>query len=432
MKVHKYRADILPAFLLLLIEILYFVFGVNTRNIFELYLLQTASIAIQSLLTRMLLLLLNLSLVYFILTEKISDTKDNYYNYRKFVLRIIVLRLLIDLVSTLAICTVFSFVVQILLNTIYIIFLFIIAEQQISNEKSIQKLHKRQISSAGVVLLIMVMYIIFRLRYNNQITDEANYLTNRFSTDIPDTLFTNRNFNNDIITALYFFIISILLYYFSFKHCSIKCNNTIPITLVRCFLSLLLCVFLIIIKSWFFPYGIISRISFNKSNIVTYSNNKDFNINHIECSIYRVSTDGMEQKCYSNYKVLLMYGNKVISRFDRFIMDEKDDFIKLQDDIYIYNTQAILFIENNQPMVVLTKDISSLEQNAKLTEVLKKVLELGRFDDLEYSFDYMYKYSPESLKEILNQYSCEDYIDKNKNIDSEYIRKFMRYALQKN
>ena len=100
-------------------------------------------------------------------------------------------------------------------------------------------------------------------------------------------------------------------------------------------------------------------------------------------------------------------------------------------NIYVYNTQAVLFIENNHPMVFLTKDISSLEQNDKLTEVLEIVLELGRFDDLEYSFDYMYKYSPESLKEVFKRYSCEDYIDNNKNIDSEYIREFVSYALEK-
>lgn len=431
MKARKYRADIMPAFLLLLIEILYFIFGVNTRNVFELYLLQTASITFQAMLTRVLLLLLNISFVYFILTEKTSNIKDDYFNYGKFVLHIIVLRLLIDIVSILAVCTVFSFVIQILLNTIYIIFLFIIAEQHISNKKSIPKFDKRQIISAGVVFIIMVMYIIFRFRYNNQITTEANYLTNRFNTDIPDILFTNRDFNNDIITALYYLIISIILFYFSSKRSVIKCNNTISITFARSFLSLLLCVFLIIIKSWFFPYGIISRISINKNDVVTYGNKKEYNINHIECNIYRVSTDGIEQKCYSNYKVILMYGNNEISRFDRFIMNEKDDFIEIQDDIYVYNTQAVLFIENNHPMVFLTKDISSLEQNDKLTEVLEIVLELGRFDDLEYSFDYMYKYSPESLKEVLKRYSCEDYIDNNKNIDSEYIREFVSYALEK-
>ena len=427
MRTHKFKADILPAFLLLLIEILYFIFGVNTRNVFELNLLQSASIAVQSLLTRALLLLLNISLVYFILTEKISDIKDNYFNYDKFVLHIIVLRLLIDLVSTLAACTAFSFVIQILLNTIYIILLFIIAEQYISNQKIISKLNKRQIISVVGVLLIMVMYILFHFRYNNHITDEANYLTNKFSTDIPDALFLNRDFNNDIITGAYFSIISIILYYFSSKRSAKKCNNTISLILVRCFLSLLLCVFLIGIKFCLFPYGIISQVSSNGSKIVTY------NLTHKECeyNIYRVSTNRTEQICYSNCKVVIMYDNKVLSRFDRFIMDEKDDFTEIQAGIYVYNTQALLFFENSHPTVVLTKDISSLEQNDKLTEALETVLELGRFDDLEYSFDYMYKYSPESLKDVLKHYSCEDYIDNNKNIDSEYIREFVSYALEK-
>lgn len=182
---------------------------------------------------------------------------------------------------------------------------------------------------------------------------------------------------------------------------------------------------------WFFPYGVISRISINERNIITNDKNNEFNTTYKELSIYRISENHKEICCYFNHKTRILYGNNQVAKFNRDFMAESDNLVEINENLFIYNNQAILLLNDNKPIVYMTKNINLSEQSTKLTEALKQIIELGYFEYLEFSYDYMLNYSPDFLNKVLLDYADGKYEKYNQYLNSEYIKNFVDLALSR-
>ena len=429
--------NIVPIFTLIALELLYFSYGVNSRSILYPSILHLSSNAVEDIVTRSLLFLIEISTAYVILSARCSNSADiSIMQCLKCFAPILGIRIISDIALFAPMPLEYTKLLQVLLDTIYIFLLFIIISKRISTSSKKCKFAKKQVILSAVVLgfmILMLLYIITSYKRNIEL---INYISSKYITEISNKYLETMAFKNDVFIALYYFVISIIIYFFygptrSEDIKQLKKNGEISKILIRCFFIAFCFVFLIVIKMWFFPYRIISRISVDKRNVVNYSDEVGFDTTFKELNIYRISKDDIESCCYSNHKTYIIYGNKQVAKFDRNAMFDSDDLININSNLFIYNNQAILQSIDNKPVVYMAEDINSQPNTPELTESLKQIIGQGYFEYLENSYDYMLLNSPDYLKEALLDYKNGKFLETNKHLNTEFINEFVDSALKK-
>lgn len=430
------KGKIVPVFCLISIEFLYFIFGVPTKNILDGYLLQLCKESIQILFTRCLLFGVSILTLNVLLTSRNEvDITALFENLPRKFIKIFVLRMIIDMSVLLPFSGIRLFIIQTILNTLYSYLLFVIITKENLIYGTNSRFPKKQLLIAFILLVLLFSYIlVYWLKYRYDFTQYNKFLE-KYVTNIPDYFLQNFEFENDLLSSVYSLVVSIILYLFYSKQQNsdgkvLTKNYTIPVIIVRCFLCVLGVTILIIFKSLCFPYGIISHISVNHSSVVSYSEINEFDVNHKQLNIYRISYNNDDKCCYSKSRVEIMYGNEKIEEFEDFIMNTERNLKKINNELTIYNGQAIMYVVSGRPVVILAKQINSMKQDDNLTNALKEIILKGNFEYLECSYDYLKKYSPEFLEKVLSDFFCgkisNDFSD---NIDIDYIISFSKSHL---
>ncbi len=425
-----------PVFCLFSIELLYFIFGVPTKNIFDGYLFQFCKETIQMLFTRFFLFLLSILTLNVLLSSKNKvDITDLFVDFPRKLIKIFVLRMIIDLCVLLPISSIQLFIIQTILNTLYLYLLFVIITGKHLSYSANKRFSQKQLLIAFILSIILFSYIWgYWLKYRYDLT-QYNILLEKYVINIPDDFLFNVEFENDLLSSVYYWIVSVILYLMYSKQQNsdsrVSSNTyTAPVLIMRCFLCVLGITILVIFKSLCFPYGIISHISMNHSNVISYSDIKEFDVNHKQLKIYRVSYNNNDKCCYSKNIVEVMYGNDKIKEFEDYIVNTERNLKKINNELTIYNGQAIMYVVGGKPVVILAKQINYKEQDDYLTNALKEIIQKGNFEYLECSYEYLKKYSPDYLEKVLSDFFygtlSNDFSD---NIDIDYIRSFSKSHL---
>lgn len=429
--------NIVPIFTFILLEFLYFCYGVNSRSVLYPPIIQLPSKMTECIITRLVLLLIEVSASYLILTAKHSKIADcSIAQLLKCLLPILVIRIVFDIALFAPMPITYIKLLQLILDTIYIFCLFAAISKRtlVCSQKC--KFAKKQKILCVVILVIMILMLFYIITSNKNNIKTIDYYSNKYASIIPNILIKNINFKDDVFIALYFCAINITMYFFygSTKSENIQHSERsgeIFKVIVRCILIVFCFAILFVVKVWFFPFGIISRISIDKTNVAHYSKDVNFNTIFTELSIYRISNSDTESCCFSNHQVHILYGNDRITKLNRNVMFDSDKLIDIHSNLHIYNNQAILLLIDNEPVVYMTKDINKHKNTPELTAALKQIIGCGYFEYLELSYDYMLLNSPDYLETVLLEYKNGKFSEKNEHLNTEYINNFVDSALKR-
>lgn len=432
------QKHIVPMFTLGIIEILYVVFGADTRNILTASMLQAAEGSVQLVITRIFLLILNASGIYLIVSMGCFRRDDIGASdiVRSTALSLAV-RLMCDLITLLPVPPAYTFSLQVTVDVLYLVCIFALCSRSLRPKNSPLQWSTGSKILAAAVPLVLICFLVYNTSCYHQSEALLNHFTEKYVSEIPNAFYSTAAFKESARASVCRWLVSVILYLF----CSVSADSPrthgrkksagTAVAVVRCHLLVLLSVFSYITKAWLFPSGIISRISVNKSNSFTHSEEKRFHADHTELCVYKVSPDNNESCVYSDYRIILSYGNENIAKFGKDIANAKDTLTEIDDNLAICGTQALMYSENGAPIVIMTADIRSMSERGTLTDTLKQLITLGYFDFLEDSYDYLYQYAPDFLEASLQQYASGEYNRAlNENIREEYIVQFAESALQ--
>ncbi len=429
----KQKIHVVPIFSLMLLEVLYFICAEYPKNLLNLSLLSDDVNVFELILTKVLLFSIEifsifLALNYNQLNDRNNSIKIICNGIGKIITFGVILRLVFDAISfVIPIEHVIMF--QVMLDTLLSAFIFRKCYKRTSS--NIVRWERKKIVCGTMIIIAVILYIILSLLYNQTVYYQNQNLTSKYALDFALHQANTYLFQNSLLILLYNCIIKTLMYLFCSVSNSISCeskNNlkiTISTKVAQCLVIVIFCILFYVCKALLFPSGLLSKVTIDSSNTVYYNENKDFHAEHDDIKVYRINNAGIEECIYNKYVVNLFYGNQVVAEFQRDTQDESDDIIKIDENIYIYNTHAIMYLENNKPIVVVAEKIHSQEESQKLSESIKKLICLGYFDFLEYSYEYLLKYEPEFLREALERYSNGVYSNVQGNVKDEYITKFV-------
>ena len=350
--------------------------------------------------------------------------------------KILIMRLILDVIMLLTPPLLYVDAVHFVLDLLFTAMLFLIIYKRLAIGKKI-KINKKVILSTIILIAVSATYAVLSIYKTKQGMDLINYLNEKYIyISMPDVT-KNLSFELSLYRLL-FNIISVILIYIIFLNAfeNKAKSDTIRKTLVivRCFSLVIVLVFLYVAKLLISPHNTISRINVNTSDSHHYQKPNVFDTDYRITNIYRQQSYNHEgESVYFKTKIKVTYANKVVDTYKRIIPQDAYRVSNHGDGIYSVNTEAILYLENNKPVVILTKDINKHKEDEKLTEALEKLIALNYFDFLECSYEYMIMYDEDYIKPFLEEYSSGIYDENiNQNIKKEYIIKFSQDVLNKN
>lgn len=323
-----------------------------------------------------------------------------------------------------------QFIMDLLFNII--LFLFVFKKNRLFSQKN-RFINKKTVYLICIMCLVSVLYIFISVLKVTQSVELINYLNKKYSViSIHDEL-QNVSFEISLYTLL-FNIISIILIYFIFNSMSvntIRSNTSRSKIIARIFSIIILFVLLFVTKGFLLPRSLLHKVIVKNSETLNYQEQKNYDKNYKEIKIYRSDGYNEDILVYSKNIVYITYGNKVIAKFKRGNSQSIGRILNHGNEIFSYDTQAIMYMDDNKPICILSKDIITQKENQKLTKVLETLIDTGYFEFLEYSYEYMLKYEKEYLESYLKTYALGNYDeDKNYNINREYIMNFAKKAIQ--
>lgn len=437
-KMHTLQKHIVPIFTLGLIELLYVVFGADTRSILTASVLQFADGSVQLVITRVFLLILNTAGIYLILN--MSCFRRDFVSAAdaaKCIALSFTVRLICDLLLLIPLPPDSAFAVQPAADVLYLVILFAVYYRSLRPKDSRFHWNTAGRLLAASIPLVLMLVLAYRAWTSRQSEVLLHHIAEKYISEIPNEISDTAAFRMRASASVCCFLVSVILYLL----CSVSADSPgnrsriksagTALIVLRCTLLAVLSVFLYITKAWLFPCGILSRILLHQNYHVTYNSEAGFYSDYSELSVYRISPEKTEYCAYTDNRITLSYGNARIAKFRRSITDTKNTLTEISDNLTIYNTQALMYREQETPVVIMTADINSMTERDALTDALKQLIALGYFDYLEYTYDYMYRYAPDFLEDALHTYANGDYSKAlNRNIREAYIVQFAEDALQ--
>jgi len=437
----KLRKHITPILTLALLEFCFFVFGNYPKNLFDVRLMNITYNYLPDFFAKLLWILLCVSAVLLIckwifFSERYAFISEYFKDVLNCSVKILLIRLILDGVMLLTPPLLYVDAIHFILDLFFTAMLFLIIYKRLAIGKKI-KINKKVILSTIILIAVSATYAVLSIYKTKQGMDLINYLNEKYIYISMPNVTKNLSFELSLYRLL-FNIISVILIYIIFLNTfenNAKADNIKKALIItRCFLLIMGLIFLYAIKLLIIPQNTISRINVNTSDSHHYQKPDVFDTDYRITNIYRQQSYNHEgESVYSKTKIKIKYSGKLVDTYKRIIPQDTDRVIEHGDGVYSVNTEAIMYMENNKPVVILTKDINKHKEDEKLTEALEKLIALNYFDFLECSYEYMIMYDEDYIKPFLEEYSSGIYDENiNQNIKKEYIIKFSQDVLNKN
>lgn len=446
----KIKRHIIPIFSLLMYEILYFICEPYPKSLFDIRFIKTPNhyiIELPDTITKLVLLLIYISIINLIC--KYIFFNEIYFLKRGFFKDILMcanflipLRLVFDIIIFIPIPEEFSYAQQFIVDILYnfVVFLFIFRKKNLSIFKKRQsvsnrtKFNKKTLFLIFIMLLLTAIYIIMSVIKTTNNIEHMDYLCKKYSSISIIDEFQNIPFEVSLITLIFNLISVFIIYFIFYSMVEIKSLSNIGISkiIARIFSIIVLLVLLLIIKAFLAPKNLLYRFVSKNTETISYEDQKSYDKNEKNLTIYRSNGyNKYDTIVYSKSTVYITFGNKTMAKIRYNNSQLIGKIIDYGNEIFSYDTQAIMYMESNKPVCILSKDINKHEKSNKLTHVLEMLIDSGSFEFLEYSYDYMLKYDKEYMERYLKSYSQGNYNEeKNKNIEREYIIEYSRSALK--
>lgn len=437
----KVKKHIIPLFSLLMYEILYFICETYPKSLFDIRFIKTPNhyiIELPNIITKFILILIYISIInlickYVFFNEIYFFKREFFKNILMCAIILIPLRLVFDIIIIIPIPEEYLYAQQFIVDILYniVVFLFIFRKKQLDSNT---KFNKKTLFLIFIMLMLTAIYIILSVVKIKKSIELIDYQCKKNSSiSIIDEL-QNIPFEVSLITLL-FYLISVFIIYFIFYSMvvsNLSLNIGINKIVARIFSIIILFVLLIVTKAFLAPKNLLYRFVSKNTETISYEDQKCYDKNEKNLTIYRSNGyNKYDTIVYSKSTVYITYGNKTIAKIRYNNSQLIGEIVDYGDDIFSYDTQAIMYMESNKPVCILSKDIKQQEKSNKLTKVLEKLIDSGSFEFLEYSYDYMLKYDKEYLERYLELYSQGNYNEeKNDNIEREYIIEFSQNALK--
>lgn len=202
-------------FTFIAVELLYFIFGANTRSTVITSMIQLSSEGIQSLITRIILFLIQTSAIYFTLFKRYSKTTCfSILQYLKCLLLLFPIRIALDITFFIQFSINYITSLQLILDTIYIYCVFIIIAKKVSSDDKICGFGKKQWVLSAVISGLMIFIITYTLlSYKNNIKT-MDIISDKYISGIPNELLENWSFKDNIFSSVYYCAVSIIMFFF--------------------------------------------------------------------------------------------------------------------------------------------------------------------------------------------------------------------------
>lgn len=427
----KIKQNILPIIVLLLFEVCYFIFDNYPKSLINDY--------FPNFFTNLIWYIFYIAVL--ILIFKNIFLNENYYfvsQYFKDLLncsiKILGIRLVLDIIINSTKSPIYINYINFILDIFFMLILFFIICQRLNKAKKV-RINNKVIAFSFILIMVVILYVVISIYKTNQRLDFINYLDKKYL-DIDLSYEIQSSSFELSIYQLLFNIISIFIIYNIFINTfeSISqqnkvAKNTIAIRYILIIISFFsFC----IAKMLVVPYNMLCSFNIRSANITQYSEPNNFERNYKTFELFRLQGYNSEYKLiYSKSKISIIYHNKTISTFKTKI--SQSEIKSIQDcgeGIYTFGSEAIMYLDNNKPIVILTSSLNNHQEDEKLTKVLEYLIKNKSFDFLEYSYEYMLKYDKDYIKSFLEDYSFGIYTENvNYNINKEFIMQFSKNAL---
>lgn len=435
----RVKNHIIPLFSLFIYEVCYFIFVPYPKNLFDVRLMNSAYKYTPDFITKFILLILYIIIVniifkYVFFNEKYLFIKDFFKNIVIDFVCMLPVRLIFDIIISITPQWKYTYAEQFIVDLSFniILFLFVFKKSRLYSKKI--RFNKKTVYLICIMCLVSVLYIFISVSKVTQSIEYINYLSKKYLTiSIQDEL-QNISFKISLYTLL-FNIISIIILYFIFSSMvvrTIQSDTSKAKIIARIFSIIIIFILLFIIKGFLLPKNLLHKVIVESTETLNYQEQKNYDKNYKVIKIYRSDGYNKDILVYSKNIVYITYENKTILKVEKDNSQSIGKIVNHGNEIFSYDTQAIMYMDNNKPICVLSKDIVTLKENQKLTQVLETLIGTGYFEFLEYSYEYMLKYDKNYLESFLKKYAQGNYIEnKNYNINRTYIMEFAQKSLQK-
>ncbi len=438
---YKIKDYIVPIFSVIILELIYFISGIYNKSIITENILSFSKADIQLNITRIFLLLINLAMIYIIANRRSFSSFANWCPIAKRTVFVAIIRLILDVIAFVPVTDDYQIIWQTFIDTVFTMTAFYIYFRNLPIRDYKFQLKKSGITAVALLIISFVAYAVYFICKQNETEDLIEYFSHKYISEIPAQTYTNIEFENNFRVMLYRSIANIIacIFFISSYTCGFdevsekpKKKKKSQSIFARCFFVLFAGLAFAVIKTLLFPCGLLGHSSHSGSNSYSYSEEKEFDVSGSRHELFRATERNTEKCTYTIGKYKLSYDNDVIKTIRKPIVENEYEKNKIDDSLYTVNAQAVMYLDNDKPVVVMTADINSHKENEKLTETIIKLIDLGYFDYLEYSYDYLLKYNSEYLKNALTTFSYGNYNPKcSINIREDYIKEFAETALER-
>ncbi len=429
------KKHIVPLFALIIYEVCYFIFAPYPKSLFDVKMINSAYKYIPDFITKLVLFIIYISIVilickYIFLGEKFIFMCEYFKNIFISVAFMLPLRLIFDIFLCITPPIKYSYAEQFIIDLLFniILFIFIFKKKGFKNT-----FNKKTAYLIFFTALISILYIIISVYKITQNIEFMNYINKKYSVIINQDELKNYSFEISLYTLL-FNVISIVMIYFIFNSMAVSTasSDTRKGKITARIFSIIIAFFLLfVIKAFSTPKGLLHKIKVEGAETIHYQEKKKYDKNTKNLKVYRSNGYNEDTLVYSKRTVYITYENKTIAKIKNNNLQEVGKIIDHGNDIFSYDTQAIMYTENNKPFCILSKDVKKQKENQKLTQVLEQLIDSGYFEFLEYSYEYMLKYDKKFLEAYLKTYVQGNYDENiNNNIEKDYIIEFSQNALK--